>query len=292
MQRERRGSASTACASSPAGCRRRRTRAGSRRRSSSSSGSGLSWQDGAVCEVRAGDTFVHLADHEEHTLAPAPTGSTYWSSARASGRVRLASALAGAPPRLPWVEGRDDDPWDVEAEVGELEFAEPGERPANVVALDDVAMTRTATRCWPRRGLRRSRASSGPPRGRPPQLRSRTATPLEEEMFVVLEGDGTVELWPTPVRVRRRERESHDVRAGRRRRAPAGHPRGALRSRRARRHDMPRLRNPRAERHLLLPALEQGLLPRGRAHRAASSASSTRTASRTLRLTVRRGLFA
>ena len=38
----------------------------------------------------------------------------------------------------PWVEGRDDDPWDVEAEVGELEFAEPGERPANVVGFDDV----------------------------------------------------------------------------------------------------------------------------------------------------------
>ena len=39
-----------------------------------------------------------------------------------------------------WTEGRVDDPWDVEAEVGELEFAEPGERPPNVVALEDVEL--------------------------------------------------------------------------------------------------------------------------------------------------------
>jgi hypothetical protein len=40
-------------------------------------GSGLSWQDGRVCEVRAGDTIVHLADHEEHTprVWTAPTCS-------------------------------------------------------------------------------------------------------------------------------------------------------------------------------------------------------------------------
>ena len=31
-----------------------------------------------------------------------------------------------------------DDPWDVEAVIGELEFADPGERPANVAAFDDV----------------------------------------------------------------------------------------------------------------------------------------------------------
>ena len=31
-------------------------------------GSGLSWQDEQVYELRPGDCIVHLADHEEHTL--------------------------------------------------------------------------------------------------------------------------------------------------------------------------------------------------------------------------------
>ena len=40
-------------------------------------GSGLSWQDGAVCEVSAGDTIVQLADREEHTLRAGPDGLDY-----------------------------------------------------------------------------------------------------------------------------------------------------------------------------------------------------------------------
>ena len=93
-------------------------------------GSGLSWQDGAVCEVHAGDTLVHLADTEEHTLRGGPDGLDYIVFGTRHpveyGWLPRSRAL-----RLgyPWVEGRDDDPWDVEAEVGELEFAEPGERP-------------------------------------------------------------------------------------------------------------------------------------------------------------------
>src|ERR1051326_1763155 len=102
-------------------------------------GSGLLWQDEAVCEVRAGDTFVAVANREEHTFRAGSDG------------LDLLAFGTRHPPEyawLPrsratrfgyvWVEGRFDDPWDVEAEVGELEFAEPGERPANVVALDDV----------------------------------------------------------------------------------------------------------------------------------------------------------
>ena len=40
-------------------------------------GSGLSWQDGAVCEVRGETRSVHLADHEEHTLRAGPDGLEY-----------------------------------------------------------------------------------------------------------------------------------------------------------------------------------------------------------------------
>ena len=37
-------------------------------------GSGLSWQDEQVYEIRPGDCVVHLADHEEHTLCGGPDG--------------------------------------------------------------------------------------------------------------------------------------------------------------------------------------------------------------------------
>src|SRR5690242_9674831 len=37
-------------------------------------GGGLLWQDEEVCEVRAGDTIVHVADREEHTLLAGPEG--------------------------------------------------------------------------------------------------------------------------------------------------------------------------------------------------------------------------
>ena len=37
-------------------------------------GSGLLWQDEQVCEVRAGDTIVQVADHYEHTFKGGPDG--------------------------------------------------------------------------------------------------------------------------------------------------------------------------------------------------------------------------
>ena len=37
-------------------------------------GSGFSWQDEQVYELRPGDCAVHLADHEEHTLRGGPDG--------------------------------------------------------------------------------------------------------------------------------------------------------------------------------------------------------------------------
>src|ERR1051326_5697546 len=110
-------------------------------------GSGLLWQDEAVCEVRAGDTIVQVANHFEHTFKAGPDGLDYlvfgtrhpveYGWLPRSKAIRLG---------WPWVEGRLDNPWEIEAEVGELEFAEPGERgfaepgerPPNVVALEDL----------------------------------------------------------------------------------------------------------------------------------------------------------
>jgi uncharacterized cupin superfamily protein len=179
-------------------------------------GSGLLWQDEAVCEVGAGDTVVQLADHEEHTLRGGPAGLEYlvfgtrhpvehgWLPR--SRAVRLG---------YPWVEGRVDDPWDIEAEAGELEFPEPGERPANVVGLDDIPHDEDGDKVLAeaagseRSGLNWIHREAGR-RGSVPHCHS-----LESEAFVVLEGGGTVELWPTPATASRgAQRESHELRPG------------------------------------------------------------------------------
>ncbi len=174
-------------------------------------GSGLLWQDEAVCEVRAGDTIVQVADHHEHTFRGGPDGLEYvvfgtrhpveYGWLPRSKAVRLS---------WPWVEGRTDDPWDIEAEVGELEFAEAGERPANVVALEDVPLDEDGDKVLAaaagseRSGLNWIRRPTGK-RGCPPHCHS-----LESEAFVVLEGSGTLEL----LTVRGGEPERHELRRG------------------------------------------------------------------------------
>jgi uncharacterized cupin superfamily protein len=179
-------------------------------------GSGLLWQDEAVCEIRPGDTVVQVADHYEHTIRAGPEGIDYlvfgtrhpveYGWLPRSRAVRLS---------YPWVEGRVDDPWDVETEVGDLDFPDPGERPANVVALDDVPLDEDGDRTLASAagsettGLNWIRREPGK-RGCPPHCHS-----LESEAFVVLEGSGTLELWPTRVAEERgAEREDHELRPG------------------------------------------------------------------------------
>ena len=174
-------------------------------------GSGLLWQDEAVCEVRAGDVIVQTADHYEHTFKGGPDGLDYlvfgtrhpveYGWLPRSKAIRLS---------WPWIEGRDDDPWDVEAQVGELEFAEPGERPANVVALEEVPLDEDGDRLLgsaagsEATGLNWIRREAGK-RGCPPHCHS-----AETEAFVVLEGSGTLEL----VHVQQGDREEHELRPG------------------------------------------------------------------------------
>jgi uncharacterized cupin superfamily protein len=184
-------------------------------------GSGFSWQDERVYALRPGDCVVHLADHEEHTLCAGDDGL----DALVYG-TRHPTELGWLPRsraiRLgwPWVQGRTDDPWDVEAESPALEFGDPAERPANIVNVEDLPAEpgEPDEREW--KGLAEAAGSvrSGlnwirlPP-GRP-------ATPVhchseEEEVYVVLEGDGTLELWPSPRLAQSGvQREDHPVRAG------------------------------------------------------------------------------
>jgi uncharacterized cupin superfamily protein len=177
-------------------------------------GSGLLWQDEQVCEVRAGDTIVQVADHFEHTFRAGEEGLEYLVFGTRHpveyGWLPRSRAL-----RLgyPWVEGRVDDPWQIEAEAGELAFAEPGERPENVLAIDELELDESG-----HKGLAHASERSGlnwhPCRpGRravPPHVHS-----AEEELFVILEGSGTLELLPTPMATERgAQPEAHDVRRG------------------------------------------------------------------------------
>jgi len=179
-------------------------------------GSGLLWQDEAVCEVRAGDIVVQTANHFEHTFKGGPEGLDYlvfgtrhpveYGWLPRSKAVRLS---------WPWVEGRVDNPWDIEAEVGELEFAEPGERPPNVVALDDIPLDEegdkplAASAGSERSGLNWVRRDPGK-RGCVPHCHS-----SESEAFVVLEGGGVLELLPSPRSAADgAQREDHELKAG------------------------------------------------------------------------------
>jgi len=179
-------------------------------------GSGLSWQDERVCEVRAGDTLVHRANREEHTLRAGPDGLDVLAFGTRH-PVEYGWLLRSSAMRFGylWTEGRFDDPWDIEAELGELEFAEPGERLPNVVAFDDIPFDEDGDKLLAetagseRSGLNWVHREAGL-RGAVPHCHS-----LESEAFVVLDGGGTVELWPTPVAAARgAQRESHELRPG------------------------------------------------------------------------------
>ena len=175
-------------------------------------GAGLAWQDEAVHEVGPGDCIVYRANELEHTLRggddglevlvfgtrhPTELGWLYRSRA-----IRLG---------WPWVEGRTDDPWDVEAQQPPLEFADPSERPANIVNVDAAE-----SEDWERapdmgatsKYLGRSAGSVGTGLNLdivPPGKLNTTphCHSAEEEVFVVLDGEGTLLLGDDEQPVRR-----------------------------------------------------------------------------------------
>jgi uncharacterized cupin superfamily protein len=167
------------------------------------SGSGLAWQDEAVHEVRPRDCVIHVANHFEHTFVAGEDGlellvfgtrhPTEYGWLPRSRAVRFG---------WPWTEGRHDDPWDIEAGMPALEVGDPAPRPDNIVNVDEVEQTRyrnlsTASLATRERsrlaGLHWERIDPGR-RGTPPHCHSE-----EEEVFVMLEGGGTLELWPSPL---------------------------------------------------------------------------------------------
>ena len=181
-------------------------------------GSGLAWQDGDVHEVRARDFVVQRADHFEHTFVAGPDGLELLVFG-----TRHPTELGWLPRSRairigwPWVEGRDDDPWDVEAAGPPLEVGEPTPRPENIRNVDELEHEHERNQTWAGPGRAATELAGvaweqlAPGKmGSVPHCHSE-----EEEIFVILEGSATLHLWPSPSRTAwGAEHEEHALRPG------------------------------------------------------------------------------
>jgi uncharacterized cupin superfamily protein len=195
------------------------------------SGSGLSWQDGKTYEVRAGDCLVHTVMTEAHTLRAGDDGLEVLAFGE-----RKPSGYNGMLPRAGiawlypgWTEvtsAHAVHPWEREAALGPVDFPDPEpERPDWIVNVDDVepierrrgdvqAVFRDLARAAGSEatGLKHNVVDPGS------LLVPAHCHSAEEEIFVVLEGEGELELFPSPsggsLGGAWGERETHPVRAG------------------------------------------------------------------------------
>lgn len=174
------------------------------------SGSGLAWLDGAVHELRANDGMVHRANGEAHTVIAGPDGLDLLvfgegSRSRMTYLPRVDAWWMG--PR--WLPADGPNPFVLEAAAGPLELPEPTPRPGCIRNVDELPLaagvrgrfgwhmhdlgrgTGSATS-----GLRHDRIEEGQWTC-PSHWHS-----AEEELFVVLDGHGEVELGTTRYPVR------------------------------------------------------------------------------------------
>ena len=188
-------------------------------------GSGICLLDGSAFEVRAGDCVVHRA-REAHSLRADDDGLDVLAfGTRGQTEVghlpRAGVGWIGGT----WAEvGTGDHPWAREVAAGEPEAPEIAARPPSVVNVDELEgaaggrvkpLGRTAGA--EQTGLNWVQLHEGE-EGAPPHAHS-----AEEELFVVLDGDGILELWPTPQRARGGvEYEERPLRAGHVVSRPAG----------------------------------------------------------------------
>ena len=178
-------------------------------------GEGLSWQDGRVHPVRAGDVILHRAGAEAHTIVGAGDGLDVLAFASGSdtGLTWLPRAQAfWAGPH--WIPPGGPSPFEAEASAGPLELPEPeaaDARPPTIGRFEDMpekpfgqgdvrALRHVVGKAlgMVRSGMQETRVEPGK-HSSPPHHHSSV-----EELFVVLGGDGVCVL----------DGEEHPVRRG------------------------------------------------------------------------------
>jgi uncharacterized cupin superfamily protein len=164
-------------------------------------GSGISLQDGDAYQVGAGDCLVHVAGGKTHTLRAGDDGLDVLAfGTRERSEIGHLPRAGVAWLGRTWVDvGRGAHPWEREAEAGEPEVGEPAERPKTIVNLEDApsefggrARSLAEGTGSELTGLNWVSLEAGE-EGAPPHCHS-----AEEEIFVVLDGEGVLELWPAP----------------------------------------------------------------------------------------------
>ena len=187
-------------------------------------GSGVSvqWEgedDPVGYEVKAGDCLVHRALEDAHTLQAGPDGL----DVLAFGQRTFADGITWLPRAgVAWlgetwapVGVEDDHPWAREAAAGPPEVSELSPRPPTIVHVPDLEAVERDGATVGRRVRYAGREAGSDRTGlrhaevfpdklnAPPHCHS-----AEEEIFVVLDGDGQLLLWEVD------GVEEHDVRAG------------------------------------------------------------------------------
>ena len=170
-------------------------------------GSGLTWLDGQAYEIGAGDCIVYRNFHEAHTIRGGDDGLDVLAFGAREYLTSSELPRGGSMWSITgYVEVHAGHPWDREPE---LVWPEPeAERPGTIVNVADVEPTLVGGRKrrhlgaaagsrWT--GLTHVECAPGT-LSAPPHVHS-----AEEELFVVLDGSGTLELWPD---------ETHPVRVG------------------------------------------------------------------------------
>jgi uncharacterized cupin superfamily protein len=161
-------------------------------------GGGLSWERNGACVVGAGDVIVHRPNGQSHTFLAGDAGLellAFASGSDTSITFLPRARVMWCGPR--WVPLDAPHPFRAEGQAGPLERSEPVDRPANVVSLEDVAPAP-----FPGVTVRHLGAAAGalkaglnhvtlPPgsSGAPAHCHA-----LEEELFYVLGGSGTLRL--------------------------------------------------------------------------------------------------
>ena len=188
-------------------------------------GAGVSVQqvggEDQVFSVRPGDCLVHLALVHAHTLQGGPEGLevlTFGQRHYARNTLLPRAGVSWLGPTWVLQGAPEDHPYKREAAVGPPEVGEPGPRPTHVVNVDEVEPT-TRTGATVARTVRDlGRAAGSFATGvrlfevapgklhNPPHCHS-----AEEEICVVTEGEGTLELWSRSSADRP---EEHPVRRG------------------------------------------------------------------------------